>query len=77
MSCDPTESAEVVNVEVVPAIISVPSTVVPSMKVTVPVLPAISVAVKVTDCRYEDGLTEDVSKTGVTVTDKLFEVLDS
>jgi len=48
--CPPTRSVEVVNVAVVPEIAPVPIFVVPSKKVTDPVLPEGKVAVKVTDC---------------------------
>jgi len=48
--CEPTRSAEVVNVAALPDITPVPMIVEPSRKVTVPVLPEGKVAVKVTDC---------------------------
>jgi hypothetical protein len=48
-----------VNVAVVPLIVPVPSVVVPSLKVTVPVTPAGTVAVKVTDWPTFDGLGEE------------------
>ena len=48
-----------VNVAVVPVIVPVPSVVVPSLKVTVPVTPAGTVAVKVTDWPTRDGFGEE------------------
>ena len=45
----PALSAEVLNVAVVPLMVPVPSVVVPSLKVTVPVAPLVTVAVKVTE----------------------------
>ena len=48
--CEPTRSAEVVNVAVVLEITPVPMVVEPSRKVTVPVFPEGKVAVKVTAC---------------------------
>ena len=45
----PAVSAIVLNVAVVPLIVPVPSVVVPSLNVTVPVAPAVTVAVNVTE----------------------------
>lgn len=54
---------EVVRVATVPPIAPVPRGTEPSRKVTVPVTPAGSVAVKVTDWLKVDGFSEDVSTT--------------
>ena len=48
--CEPTMSEEVVNVAVKPKIGALPILVVPSKKLTVPLLLVGRVAVKVTDC---------------------------
>jgi hypothetical protein len=75
MLCDPTRRVEVVNVAVVPEITPVPMVVEPSRKVTVPVLPEGKVAVKVTDCVYVEGLTEELRTTLETVAVTVFDVL--
>ena len=58
MACDPARAPATVSVDD-------PRTVLPSLKVTVPVgippVEAITVAVKVTDCPADDGLGADVS----------------
>ena len=66
MECDPSTNAEVVNVACPePFSVPVPSVVVPSLNVTVPVgVPepgeaAATVAVKVTDCPTTDGFEEE------------------
>ena len=65
--CEPTARLEVVNVTVGPDIVVVPMTVDPSRKVTDPVLPPPNVAVKVTDCRYVEGLRDEVNRISETV----------
>jgi hypothetical protein len=65
----------VVIVAVVPVILEAPSGVVPSMNNTVPDLPAISEAVNVTDCKYVEGLSEDITSIEVTVTVSVLELL--
>ena len=45
----PAVSDEILNVAVVPLIVPVPSVVLPSLKVTVPVAPLVTVAVNVTE----------------------------
>ena len=60
-------SVEVVKVAVPLAIVPVPRVAEPSRKVTVPVTPAATVAVKVTDWLKVDGFSEDVSETVVVV----------
>ena len=45
----PVDRAAVLNVAVVPLIVPVPSVVVPSLNVTVPVAPLVTVAVNVTE----------------------------
>jgi hypothetical protein len=56
---------DVVKVAVPLAIVPVPSVVEPSRKVTVPVTPEGTVAVKVTDWFTLDGFIEDISETVV------------
>jgi hypothetical protein len=56
----PTARLVVVNVAVVPAIVPVPSVVVPSTNCTVPVTPLGTVAAKVTDWPTVDGFGEEV-----------------
>ena len=54
----PAESVLVLNLAVVPLIVAVPSVLVPSLKVTVPVAPLVTVAVKVTLLLKVLGLAE-------------------
>jgi hypothetical protein len=61
----PALSVEVARVAVPLVIVPVPRTVEPSRKDTVPVTPAGTVAVKVTDWLKLEGFTEDISKTVV------------
>ena len=75
MLCDSTARVEVVSVAVEPEIVPVPMLVVPSKKVTVPVLPEGTVAVKVTDCKYVEGLGEEPSRMLETVAVTLLDVL--
>jgi hypothetical protein len=57
----------VLNVAVPPARLPVPRTVAPSLNVTVPVaVEALTVAVKVTEAPYVDGLRLDVTAVVVT-----------
>ena len=60
----PMISVEVVNVAPPPLSAEVPSTVVPSRNVTVPVgvpvVDELTVAVKVTDCPRSEGFAEDI-----------------
>lgn len=70
MECEPTEKEEVVNVAWPLASDSVPSTVGPSLNVTVPVgvpLPedGLTVAVSVTDWPKTDGLAEEATEVAV------------
>ena len=63
IECVPTDSVVVEKLVVLPARVPVPSTVAPSMKVTVPVAPAESDAVNVTDAPGVDGLCEEATVT--------------
>ena len=56
----PAASADVVNVTVLPVIVTMSSVVVPSRKLTVPVAAAGTVAVKVTALPKNEGLGEEV-----------------
>lgn len=56
-------SVEVVKIAVPLLIVPVPRVVEPSRKITVPVVPVVKVAVKVTDWLTLDGFSEDVSAT--------------
>ncbi len=78
VACVPTASDEVLNVACPdPLTVPVPSVVVPSLKVTVPVGPGLglTIAVNVTACPNTDGLPDDVTDVlevfllNVTVTD--------
>jgi hypothetical protein len=65
--CAPTLSEEVENVAVPLLIVAVPSVVLPSRKVTVPVAVAgVTVAVSVTDCPKVEGFAEEASAVVVT-----------
>lgn len=64
IECDPTVRVEIENVATPAVSVPVPSVVAPSRNVTVPVgVPPVpvTVAVKVTDCPFCEGLTDDVS----------------
>ena len=73
--CDPTERLDVVNVAVVPTMTLLPILVAPSKKLTDAVLVTGIVAVKVTDCLYVDGFTDELSNTSATVSVIVFDVL--
>ena len=65
MECAATDNVEVAKVAVPLLSVPVPKVVAPSLKVTVPVgvpapgADAVTVAVKVTDCKKTDGLAEE------------------
>jgi hypothetical protein len=64
IECGPATSFEVLNVAFPAPTVPVPSVVLPSMKVTVPVaVEGVTEAVKVTEEPYNDGLTGEVSAT--------------
>ena len=63
MTSLPIGSVEVATVAVPPLNAEVPRIVLPLVKVTVPVAPAGTLAVKVTDCPVVDGFNEDVKVT--------------
>ena len=64
IECEPVKSVEIANVAFPPLIVPVPSVVLPSLKVTVPVAAVgESVAVNVTELPYVDGFNEEVSVT--------------
>ena len=63
IECVPTDSVEVEKLAVPLDTGPVPITVVPSMKATVPVAPAESVAVNVTDAAGVDGFCEEATAT--------------
>ena len=73
--CDPTERLDVVKVAVVPTMTLLPILVAPSKKLTDAVLVTGIVAVKVTDCLYVDGFTDELSNTSATVSVIVFDVL--
>jgi len=75
MLCEPTMSEEVVNVAVRPIISPLPILVVPSKKLTVPLLLVGRVAVKVTGCASVEGFTDELRTTLETVAVTVFEVL--
>lgn len=62
--CDPADSVEMLYFADPPLIVTFPSVVLPSLKVTLPVAVAgVSAAVKVTVLPYVDGFNEEVSVT--------------
>jgi hypothetical protein len=83
IECDPTASVDVVNVALPPLSVPVPSTLVPSLKVTIPVgvpeVAGLTVAVKVTAWPNTDGFAEETTDVEVaalfTVNVAAFDVL--
>ena len=75
MLCEPTSSADVVSVAVLPEITPVPMLVAPSLNVTEPLFPDGRVAVKVTDCVKFEGFGEELSRILDTEAATVFEVL--
>ena len=75
MLWDPTDRLDVVNVAVVPTMTLLPILVAPSKKLTDAVLVTGIVAVKVTDCLYVEGFTDELSKTFATFAVTVFDVL--
>jgi hypothetical protein len=73
---EPPARVEIIRVAVVPDMAPVPMVVAPSRKVTEPVVPDGTVAVKVTDCVYVDGLVEELSTMFETVVVTEVEVLE-
>jgi len=72
IECEPVASVEMLNVAFPPLSAPVPSAVLPSVNVTVPVaVVGVTVAVKVTDEPYADGFADEIS---VTVVFPLFTV---
>ena len=64
IECDPPASVEMLNVAFPLLIVPVPSVVLPSLNVTVPVAAnGVTVAVKVTELPYVEGFDEEVSVT--------------
>ena len=63
IECVPADSVEVEKLAVPLETVPVPITVVPSLKVTVPVAPAERVAVNVTDAAGVDGFCEEATAT--------------
>lgn len=60
MECDPPLKVEVLYVALELLRFAVPRVVLPFLKVTVPVAPVVTVAVKVTELPYVDGFREEV-----------------
>jgi hypothetical protein len=80
MECDPSASVEVLKVALPPLTAPVPSIVLPSLNVTVPVaVDGVIVAVKVTDEPNAEGFADDASAVVefalLTVCDKADDVL--
>ena len=75
MLCVAAKRLDVVNVAIPPEMTPLPILFTPSKKLIVPVFPLATVAVKVTDCRKVEGLSEELSKTLETLVVTVFELL--